>query len=759
MNRRAEESKLDREKFLPIALRAAGVFQNVASRNIAASDGLAEISADLVYLLPSEQEGSDTRVYSLRVLMRRLVSILRSIPSGTMLTESLGAVDFDLMLSEAIGLIQSFDGESGVDDREVFSIDEDDLDLPALPPEWPLPAPVAQDFIAVEVSSANVRHFRRFSEDCRRQVNYARKRLGYLVESAAPYHLITEIQGAFMALYEPLVKIGDMEVVMTMQWAMDVLVEANRRTFFNRQNVATALTTILGFLESWGNGLDESIARVEQIMISEAPTGSPFWLRTFGKEFGLESGEVSAAADDTNKDGMLAIGTTPVPKGVYAVVVPELVGLAEELKASIPMLRKLECPIEEWMALPHAIGSIAANLRLRRLMDAAEALEFWASIESMATNDFPAPPPPAIEELVAYVIDAIGRIERKEEPADPQPIIDSLGMLEGGVSSALRSRTAMHEDEISDLLLQIDSVMRANAIGALTNLLRSLSRALTIAAMADFRYPLSDVEKQIRSRERLLPEHYAEIRALLAGIGQVLIRRRLERGDYRGGIRQVATSKISEVVSEASRAMEKVSKAHEGLLALHRDLLDAIGQSGDESLRGIADRVAQIISDAGDGHGCVKVLYKGTARLQEVPFAQIKDRLVRVVDMACRSHGRLAFLDVGHTVSINGDLLEVVVPLVERVIDYLVNHSIEPVMVRAAAGKPHVGKVFVEVKRVGQYARFEVSTDGQTLPGVVFDASPEIAKLREMIPAIQGKIDLSHVRGGGDKVTLVIQAE
>ena len=105
-------------------------------------------------------------------------------------------------------------------------------------------------------------------------------------------------------------------------------------------------------------------------------------------------------------------------------------------------------------------------------------------------------------------------------------------------------------------------------------------------------------------------------------------------------------------------------------------------------------------------------LQDGLMRTRMVPFEQHTGRLSRLVRQMATEQGKHAELVVQGSGEIDRQVLEKMVPALEHMIRNAMIHGIESPDERAAAGKPEVGQVSIDLRREGSQVVVEISDDG-----------------------------------------------
>jgi len=117
-------------------------------------------------------------------------------------------------------------------------------------------------------------------------------------------------------------------------------------------------------------------------------------------------------------------------------------------------------------------------------------------------------------------------------------------------------------------------------------------------------------------------------------------------------------------------------------------------------------------------------------RVRMVAFGTLSERLYRVVRQTAKDAGKRANLDIrGTAVELDRAVLERITAPVEHVLRNSVTHGIEAPDARAAAGKPEIGDIRIEVSQEGSEMRLAIADDGAGLDLARIRAKAEQAGL------------------------------
>jgi len=109
-------------------------------------------------------------------------------------------------------------------------------------------------------------------------------------------------------------------------------------------------------------------------------------------------------------------------------------------------------------------------------------------------------------------------------------------------------------------------------------------------------------------------------------------------------------------------------------------------------------------------------LQQDLMRVRMVPFSSLAERLYRIVRQTAKDTGKRANLDIrGGAIELDRSVLERITAPFEHLLRNAVSHGIEVPAARAAAGKPEMGDIRIEVSQEGNEVRLTISDDGAGL--------------------------------------------
>ena len=109
-------------------------------------------------------------------------------------------------------------------------------------------------------------------------------------------------------------------------------------------------------------------------------------------------------------------------------------------------------------------------------------------------------------------------------------------------------------------------------------------------------------------------------------------------------------------------------------------------------------------------------LQQDLMRVRMVPFSSLSERLYRIVRQTAKELGKRANLDIrGAQVELDRSVLERITAPFEHLLRNAITHGIEPPAERAAAGKPEIGEISLELTQEGNDVVLTLADDGAGL--------------------------------------------
>lgn len=191
----------------------------------------------------------------------------------------------------------------------------------------------------------------------------------------------------------------------------------------------------------------------------------------------------------------------------------------------------------------------------------------------------------------------------------------------------------------------------------------------------------------------LAGETVVEVRRLAAGPRSS----RAERLSARVATRAIDIQRLA-----AAAGDDRLNAMLEGLVEDAREAARLFGESREQSAQGV-----QRLLDVGER------LYLESLRTRQRPFAQLVPGMRRQVRDAGRALGKRVRLEVGGSATlVDGDVLAAVEPMLHHLLTNAVDHGLEAPADRAAAGKPEVGTIRVDLEHARGHLSLTVSDDG-----------------------------------------------
>ncbi len=309
-------------------------------------------------------------------------------------------------------------------------------------------------------------------------------------------------------------------------------------------------------------------------------------------------------------------------------------------------------------------------------IEAAADAETETGVEA-AEIDQAEPVVPPIVRAPRPVAEQLGQLARElEEPARP-----GAGDLSSLVPGVLREPIVRERREFA----RVDPVM-------LENLLNNAG--------------------EVSIFHSRLSQQLGQIQFNLEELGQTVVRLREQlRNMEMATEAQIIYQHQSDAGSDAAfdpLSLERYSKIQQLSRALAETTSD-VASIKDLLQNQTADTEALLVQQA----RTAAELQDGLMRTRMVPFEQHTGRLSRLVRQMGGEHDKRAELVVQGSGDIDRQVLEKMVPALEHMIRNAVIHGIESPDERAAAGKPDVGRVSINLRREGSQIVMELADDGR----------------------------------------------
>lgn len=416
----------------------------------------------------------------------------------------------------------------------------------------------------------------------------------------------------------------------------------------------------------------------------------------------------------------------------------ELPGNAERLGAAVRALadqRSFE-PMDEARRVAHTIKGDANTVGVRGLANLTHALEdiLVALVKRPEQLD---------DALAALLVDASDCVEemadhllgRGPAPAGAlamyQQVLDAANSVsEGGSTATVRPAEAADAQAASETASD-DTAPAAAATPATP---APSGQTLNVAsALLD--------ELQRLAGEGMVTAH--QIDQQIDGLATL-------HRDQRSGVRntQELIARLDDLVALRGAALQSAAQQsgaevdplemdqYNELHIISRQLLESQADSA-EFMRRIGRTMAVLDDLRNQQEQLNRELQRTIQRTRTVPFGQVSARLQRIVRQTARQVGKAVELEiVGEQIPVDAELLERVVEPLAHLLRNAIDHGIEPVETRRAAGKPDAGNIRVQVGLQGDSATIEIRDDGGGLDYAAIRRRAEEAGLIE--PALFG---------------------
>jgi chemosensory pili system protein ChpA (sensor histidine kinase/response regulator) len=390
------------------------------------------------------------------------------------------------------------------------------------------------------------------------------------------------------------------------------------------------------------------------------------------------------------------------------------------------------------------------------------ALPWVAARDAQAAEAGPAPqlPPPEQEPEPAapvvaerpVVVPITPQTPIPQAAPSPPPRAEAVPEMEAGPRAQLRVRA----DIIDRLVNEAGEVAiaRARVEGELrtlkTNLLELTNSVIRLRSQ--MREIEIQAESQIQSQSKLEPDH----------------------GDY-DPLEFDRYTRFQELTRSLAEGINDVSTVQQALL------------------KNLDDADAALLAQARLSREVQQRLFS----IRTVPFGSLSERLYRIMRATAKELGKRANLEIqGSKVELDRSVLEKLVGPLEHLLRTALDHGIEPVETRRAAGKSETGEISLTVRQVGNEVVIEIADDGdgvdfarveeraRSLGLIAPDAKPTEPQLieclfapgfstaakvtqisgrgigmdvvRSEIGALGGRVEAASSQGGGTKFVLIL---
>jgi chemosensory pili system protein ChpA (sensor histidine kinase/response regulator) len=206
----------------------------------------------------------------------------------------------------------------------------------------------------------------------------------------------------------------------------------------------------------------------------------------------------------------------------------------------------------------------------------------------------------------------------------------------------------------------------------------------------------------------------------------------------RGQLREFEVQADSQMQSRASE-LESRNREFDPLEFDRYTRLQELTRLMAESLHDATSIQQTLARSLGDADGALahqsrvsRDVQQALMRMRAVPFANLNERLFRIVRQTARELGKSAELDIqGSQVELDRSVLERIGAPLEHMLRNALAHGLEMPEARAAAGKPPAGRITVSLRQEANEIALTVSDDGA---GLDLDGLRRRARERGLLP-------------------------
>jgi len=190
-------------------------------------------------------------------------------------------------------------------------------------------------------------------------------------------------------------------------------------------------------------------------------------------------------------------------------------------------------------------------------------------------------------------------------------------------------------------------------------------------------------------------------------------------GRLRGQLREIEVQADSQMQSRATE-LEQRSREFDPLEFDRYTRLQELTRLMAESLHDAASIQQALAKNVGDSDGALahqarvsRDVQQELMRMRAVPFANLNERLYRIVRQTARELGKKAELDIeGSQVELDRSVLERIGAPLEHMLRNALAHGLEEPATRADAGKPETGRIAISLRQEANEIALIVSDDG-----------------------------------------------
>jgi chemosensory pili system protein ChpA (sensor histidine kinase/response regulator) len=210
-------------------------------------------------------------------------------------------------------------------------------------------------------------------------------------------------------------------------------------------------------------------------------------------------------------------------------------------------------------------------------------------------------------------------------------------------------------------------------------------------------------------------------------------------GRLRGQLREIEVQADSQMQSRATELEQRI-REFDPLEFDRYTRLQELTRLMAESLHDAASIQQALAKSVGDSDGALahqarvsRDVQQELMRMRAVPFANLNERLYRIVRQTARELGKKAELDIeGSQVELDRSVLERIGAPLEHMLRNALAHGVEEPAARAAAGKPETGRIAISLRQEANEIALIVGDDGA---GIDLDKLRSRARERGLVPA------------------------
>lgn len=232
---------------------------------------------------------------------------------------------------------------------------------------------------------------------------------------------------------------------------------------------------------------------------------------------------------------------------------------------------------------------------------------------------------------------------------------------------------------------------------------------------------LSDVGEVSMFRSRL-EQQLVGLSGGLRDLDQTIARLRAQIRDLEGATDAQIQARVSGMQQSQAEG-DRYAEEYDPLEMDRYTRMQELTRSITESIADLASVHRSMRESVGEGEAMVLQQARLSTTLQEgllstlaVPFGRQEGRLARVLRQAAQDENKAVELRIdGAEVELDRNVLERIVPAIEHILRNSVTHGIEDGPARAAANKPAVGQVSIQVRRDNNRVLLDIRDDGRGL--------------------------------------------